>query len=153
MEAEELSVNCVHHGHNIRRTRIEKKIKQDALSELVNMSQSNISKYECSRVIDDEILHRFARALDVPFEYLKNLEENAPSVVFENNTVNNSDHASGNSALTYDGTNNNTFNPIEKITELLDKNTELYERLLKEKDEKYAALERRLESVERSLGK
>ena len=149
MEAEELTSDRVHHGHNIRRTRIEKKIKQEALSDLVHMSQSNISKYECTRVIDDEILRRFARALDVPFEYLKNLEENAPSVVFESNTVNyEGDHAGAGSTSGYVEENSPTtnFNPIEKITEL-------YERLLKEKDEKYAALERRLESVEKSMGK
>ena len=35
----------------------------------------------------------------------------------------------------------NTFNPIDKITEL-------YERLLKEKDEKYAALEKRIQGLE-----
>lgn len=46
MEAEELTVSNIHHGRNIRRTRIEKNIKQDTLSQLVNMSQSNISKYE-----------------------------------------------------------------------------------------------------------
>ena len=40
----------------------------------------------------------------------------------------------------------NNFNPIDKITEL-------YERLLKEKDEKYAALERRLQNIEKSLQK
>lgn len=40
----------------------------------------------------------------------------------------------------------NNYNPIEKITEL-------YERLLKEKDEKYAALERRLQNIEQSLQK
>ena len=40
----------------------------------------------------------------------------------------------------------NNYNPIEKITEF-------YERLLKEKDEKYAALERRLQNIEQSLQK
>ena len=40
----------------------------------------------------------------------------------------------------------NNFNPIDKITEL-------YERLLKEKDEKYAALEHRLQNIEKSLQK
>ena len=40
----------------------------------------------------------------------------------------------------------NNFNPIDKITEL-------YERLLKEKDEKYVALERRLQNIEKSLQK
>ena len=35
----------------------------------------------------------------------------------------------------------NSFNPIDKITEL-------YERLLEEKDEKYAALEKRIQGLE-----
>ena len=147
MEAEEMTIGKIHHGHNIRRTRIEKNIKQEALSQLVNMSQSNVSKYESARVIDDEILQRFARALNVPFEYLKELEENAPSVIFQNNTVNNNEQAHGNTTqMGYDNTNHNHFNPVEKMAEI-------YERLLKEKDEKYAALERRLESVEKSMGK
>lgn len=147
METEELTVGRVHHGRNIRRTRIEKNIKQEALSELVHLSQPAISKYEKMRVIDDEMLQRFARALNVPFDYLKNTEEDAQTVVFENNTVNNNDNASA-SIDGYIGENNgvNNFNPIDKITEL-------YERLLKEKDEKYAALEQRLQHIERSLQK
>lgn len=148
METEDLTVGRVHHGRNIRRTRIEKDIKQEALSELVHLSQPAISKYEKMRVIDDEMLQRFARALNVPFDYLKNLEEDAPTVVFENNTVNNNAQGGTNTHIGYiekdaDVTN---FNPIDKITEL-------YERLLREKDEKYAALERRLQHIEQSLQK
>ena len=75
MEAEELTVGRVHHGHNIRRFRIEKNMNQEVLSQLVHLSQSAVSKYEQMRVIDDEMLHRFSRALGVPFEYLKSLEE------------------------------------------------------------------------------
>ena len=151
MEAEELTVGRVHHGHNIRRFRIEKNMNQEVLSQLVHLSQSAVSKYEQMRVIDDEMLHRFSRALGVPFEYLKSLEEDAQTVVFENNTVNNNDQASANIGYTEDSDNSvdnrvNNFNPIEKITEL-------YERLLKEKDEKYAALERRLQNIEQSLQK
>lgn len=146
METEELIAGRIHHGHNIRRTRIEKNIKQDALSELVHLSQPAISKYEKTREIDDEMLQRFARALGVPFDYLKNLEEDAQTVVFENNTVNNTDQGGANTHVGYVAedmahTNTNHFNPIDKITEL-------YERLLKEKDEKYEALERRLRNLE-----
>ena len=157
MEAEELTVGRVHHGHNIRRFRIEKNMNQEVLSQLVHLSQSAVSKYEQMRVIDDEMLHRFSRALGVPFEYLKSLEEDAQTVVFENNTVNNSEQRAGGANIsmgivksdTEDSINDsrvNNFNPIDKITEL-------YERLLKEKDEKYAALERRLQNIEKSLQK
>ena len=145
METEEEIQNVnVHHGHNIRRTRIEKNIKQDALAALVNMTQPNVSKYEKMRVIEDERLNRFARALNVPVEYLKTLEEDAPSVVFENITNNVHDNKDSSVPITgYKGQDatTNSFNPIDKITEL-------YERLLKEKDEKYAALEKRIQSLE-----
>ena len=146
METEELTIGRVHHGRNIRRTRIEKDMNQEGLSELVHLSQPAVSKYEKMKVIDDEMLQRFARALNVPFDYLKTLEEDAQTVVFENNTVNNSEQSAGGANIsmgivksdTEDSINDsrvNNFNPIDKITEL-------YERLLKEKDEKYAALER-----------
>lgn len=92
------------------------------------------------------MLRRFARALEVPFEYLKTLEEDARTVVFENNTVTNSDQASATIGCCVEENNVNHFNPIEKITEL-------YDQLLKEKDEKYAALERRLQNLEQSLNK
>ena len=149
METEELTIGRVHHGRNIRRTRIEKDMNQEGLSELVHLSQPAVSKYEKMKVIDDEMLQRFARALNVPFDYLKTLEEDAQTVVFENNTVNNSEQSAGGANIsmgivksdTEDSINDsrvNNFNPIDKITEL-------YERLLKEKDEKYAALERRLQ--------
>lgn len=157
METEELTIGRVHHGRNIRRTRIEKDMNQEGLSELVHLSQPAVSKYEKMKVIDDEMLQRFARALNVPFDYLKTLEEDAQTVVFENNTVNNSEQSVGGANIsmgivksdTEDSINDsrvNNFNPIDKITEL-------YERLLKEKDEKYAALERRLQNIEKSLQK
>ena len=117
METEEEIQNVnVHHGHNIRRTRIEKNIKQDALAALVNMTQPNVSKYEKMRVIEDEMLNRFARALNVPVEYLKTLEEDAPSVVFEN--ITNNVHDNKDSSMGSTGYNNdsitNTFNPMIK---------------------------------------
>ena len=159
METEELIIGRVHHGRNIRRTRVEKNMNQEGLSELVHLSQPAVSKYEKMRVIDDEMLQRFARALNVPFDYLKTLEEDAQTVVFENNTVNDSEQNTGGAKINIgtvksytedtDSSNDNrvnNFNPIDKITEL-------YDRLLKEKDEKYAALERRLQHIEESLQK
>ena len=141
MEAEDLTLNGrIHHGRNIKRTRIEKHIKQDALCDLVHLSQSAISKYEKMRVIDDEMLERFAKALDVPVEELKELEEEAPMVVFENNT-NNIENNQGGSVNTI-GLNgeiggNTINNPLDKVNEL-------FERLLKEKDERIALLEEQL---------
>lgn len=142
MKTEETVINSkVHHGRNIRRTRMEKNINQDVLSEKVSMSQPTVSRYETMKVIDDEILERFAKALNVPMDYLKTLEEDAPSVVFETNTVNNNAENMSTSSNGYVNENNTNYNPVDKISEL-------YERLLKEKDEKYIALERRVQLLE-----
>lgn len=142
MEAEKMRSSKVHHGHNIRRTRIDKNINQDVLSTKVNMSQPTVSRYENMRIIEEEILERFAKALDVPLEYLETLEEDAPIIVFENNTINNRDNAGANTHIGFTESENGTtaiFNPIDKINEL-------YERLLKEKDDKIAYLEKSLQS-------
>lgn len=147
METEKIGNNKVHHGHNIRRVRMEKNIKQELLSEKVNMSQPTVSRYEGMKIIDEEILQRFAKALNVPVDYLETLEEDAPMVVFENNTINNKDNAGANTHVGFTEAENNTtanFNPIEKISEL-------YERLLKEKDDKIASFEKRLNEMEKRL--
>lgn len=162
METEELTTKEVHHGNNIRRIRIEKNMNQEALSKLVNLSQSAVSKYELTKVIDDEMLQRFAHALDIPVKYLKGMEEDAQTVIFENNAVtntnsDNSQQSTSKSESTvhlgfitssYSSANEDNrvshYNPIEKVSEL-------YERLLKEKDEKYTALERRLQHIEQDL--
>lgn len=147
METGKIGNLKVHHGRNIRRVRMEKNIKQEVLSEKVNMSQPTVSRYENMKVIDEETLQRFAKALNVPVDYLETLEEDAPTVVFENNTINNSDQGGANTQVGFTQEENNTsahFNPIEKIAEL-------YERLLKEKDDKIATFEKRLSEMEKRL--
>ena len=43
METEELTIGRVHHGRNIRRTRIEKDMNQEGLSELVPVSYTHLT--------------------------------------------------------------------------------------------------------------
>lgn len=144
METEIMHRGRVHQGRNIKRTRIEKNINQDTLSEKVHMSQPTVSRYESMKVIDTEILERFARALNVPVEYLEALEEDAQTVVFENITNSGQAKSIGYFDIAEDKSTTN-LNPIDKISEL-------YERLLKEKDEKYAALENRIHELEQKIG-
>lgn len=151
METEDVLVenSRVHHGRNIRRTREDKGIGQTELAELVHLSQPTVSRYEMAKSIDDDMLSRFARALNVPAEYLKTLEENAPTIIFENNnTVTNNDHAvssvGDNSMGNEDSFNNkstSTVNPLDKVSEL-------YERLLAQEKEKVAVLEKRIRELE-----
>ena len=143
METEEKINSNVHHGHNIRRTRIEKNMNQDILSEKVSMSQPTVSRYESMRIIEDDILERFAKALNVPKDYLKTLDEDAPSIVFENNSITNNGGNNTQAGLNDEISNDNriTNNPIDKITEL-------YERLLKDKDDMIAELQQHIDFLE-----
>lgn len=140
MEAEELQLSkMIHHGHNVKRARMEKNLKQETLSNLVNLTQSAVSKYESMRVIEDNVLEKFAKALDVPAEDLKTMEEEAPTIILENNTNNIETVNGGNvgpSGYEYSTINN----PLDKINEL-------FERLLNEKDERIAMLEKQLREV------
>ena len=70
------------------------------------------------KVIDDEMLQRFARALNVPFDYLKTLEEDAQTVVFENNTVNNSEQSAGGANISMGIVKSDTEDSINVIVEL-----------------------------------
>ena len=45
METEELTIGRVHHGRNIRRTRIEKNMNQEGLSELVLHNNNSLSEF------------------------------------------------------------------------------------------------------------
>lgn len=146
METEELQRDRVHHGHNIRRVRREKGIKQETMAGLVDMSQQTVSRYESMQEIDDGMLQRFAKALQVPVELLKMLEEDAPTVIFENNNITNTD-CEGVDNMTYTNEDNSTktFNPIDKVIEL-------YERLLNAEKSRNDLLEKRLSTLEQKLG-
>lgn len=148
MEAEKLqrTGRIIHHGHNIRRVRMEKNIKQEALCDEVHMTQPAISKCEKMQVIDENILQRFAKALNIPVEDLKTMEEEAPStVIFENNnTFTDNKGEVDFIGTTYDENNNHAvYNPIDKVTEL-------FERMLKEKDARILLLEKMVKDLKQS---
>lgn len=122
---------------------MQKGIKQEALASDLGMSQQNISRLESQKVLDDLMLERIAKVLQVPVEELKTLEE--PSNIFieknntytENGTVNDNENILG-------GENSVTSNihPLEKIVEL-------YERLLQNSQEKTKQLEQRIAELEK----
>lgn len=147
METEEITLtDSVHHGRNIRHTRKRKGIQQEVLANNVNLSQQTVSRYESMQVIDDEMLTRFAAALEVPMESLKYREESMPIISFENNKFDNNDKATGIGSIGSGGDNStNHFNPVEKIVEL-------YERLLQTEKEKNESLEKRLTDLEKKFG-
>jgi len=116
-------------------------IKQEALAlELGDdWNQQKISLLEQKEVIEPELLEQIAKALKVPAEAVKNFDEEATFNIISNTFSDFKDNAHA-SALNY----HCTFNPIDKWVEAMEENKKLFERLLKEKDEKIALLEKML---------
>lgn len=147
METAEMTSNNVNQGRNVRMAREMKGIKQEVLAEQMKTTQPTISKHENSRIVEDGWLEKYAEALGVSIDFLKTWEENAKTIVFENITNNENAGASANIGIGVANTNSDrsTYqNPLDKVTEL-------YERLLKEKDEKYTTLEKRVQNLEKLL--
>lgn len=129
----------IHQGRNIKRFREMLGIKQEVLAHELgeDWSQKKISLLEQRENIEEDILKQVSEILRIPVEAIQNFdEEQAVNII--SNTVNNSDNATGNSLYSYYP----TFNPIDKIVQLYDEKIALYERMLKEKDEMMARLER-----------
>jgi transcriptional regulator with XRE-family HTH domain len=133
---------AIHHGRNVKRFREAKKIKQEVFADMLGegWSQKKVSQIENSEELDAALIDELAKALQVSPEAIKNLsEENVINIIQHN----------------YDGSSNNNNgpnynncsiqNPIDKIIELQEEKTKLYEALLKEKDEKIALLQKLLD--------
>lgn len=116
-----------HIGRKIVRIRELKDMKQEALASIMGVSQQSISRIEQSETIEDEKLQQVAKALGVTIEAIKNFNEDA--AISNINTFNDA------SAFNFQC----QFNPVEKIVEL-------YERMLKEKDELIEMYKRQLKS-------
>ena len=125
----------IHQGRNVKRFREMLGIKQESLAfDLGNdWNQKKISMLEQKDIIEDAILDQISQALKIPVEAFQNFdEEQAVNVIA--NTFNNNDCAIGFVI--------NNHNPIEKIIQLHEEKIALYERMLKEKDEMMARLEK-----------
>ena len=142
MEPKEQKIKNTHHGHAIKRFRHTLGIKQEALAAEMRLSQALISTYEQRKVLNDDVIERFAKALNVAPELIKELEEDPVTFIVENNTFENG--SVNNIASSSDISNENcgnTYNPIEQILELSKEKTILYERMLELEKEKSALLE------------
>lgn len=84
------------------------------------------------------MIERFAKALNIAPELIKELEEDPVTFIIENNTF-----EKGCMAGVYynDGDINNNPDPIDRFIELSKEKTALYERMLELEKEKNALLE------------
>lgn len=132
----EIETKNTHHGHAIKRLRHSLGMKQEVLASNMGLSQTQISTYEQRKVINKELIEKFAKALGVAPEIIKELEEDPVTVFIENNSC---------GAYNINTYNNN---PVERIIELANQKAALYERMLELEKEKNALLEKMLKEKE-----
>lgn len=128
--------NAPNIGRKISRIRELRGMKQETLAAELGVSQQTVSKLEQSEEIEDSTLEKIANVLGVSKEAIKNYSDEA--VI--NNIQNNYD----NTVINGPGVNYNcTFNPLDKLIDLMEENKKLYERLLAIEQEKVEILKRK----------
>ncbi|OJU74867.1 MAG: transcriptional regulator [Bacteroidetes bacterium 47-18] len=110
----------VHQGRNIKKLREMLGIKQETLASELGWNQKRISVLEQKEQIDLPVLEQISAILNIPVEVITNFDEDKAIHNINNNFH---DHAV-----------QNQFNPMEKIIELYEEKTALYERMLQEKE-------------------
>jgi len=140
----------VHHGRNVKRIREFQGVKQEAFAQLLgsDWNQRKISAIENKETLESELIEQIAKVLNVPAATIEELTDEMVTNFF--NTNNFYDNSSNQGPIA----NNNcpiTFNPLEKLMEVIndnkalnEKNEKLYEALIKVEREKNALLEKLL---------
>ena len=118
-----------HIGRKISRIRELRGIKQETLASELGVSQQSVSRMEQSEDLEDDVLENIAKILGVTTDAIKNFSDEA--VVNYFNTFNQSVSSSN-----FGHNNTCTFNPLDKLMELVEENKKLYERLLQAEKEK-----------------
>ena len=126
----------IHHGRNIKRFREMMGIKQDALAHELGeeWSQKKISLLEQKEEVEEELLRQVGEILRIPVEAFQNFDEEQAINIISNTF--NKEAFIANSGGTFQ------LNPLEEIKKLHEEKIALYERMLKEKDEMMARLEK-----------
>lgn len=126
-----MTLKNTHHGHAIKRFRHILGVKQEVLASIMGLSQTQVSTYEQRKVINNDMIERFSEALGISPELITELEEDPVMVIIENNTF---EKGSG---ICRNIINNN---PVDRIIELTNEKTALYERMLELEKEKNTLL-------------
>lgn len=141
METENIKTKNVNQGANVRKLRQIMGMKQDTMAELLNTNQQTVSRIEQKKILDEDTIAQIANILHVSPKIIQELEENANSIVIENNTF---QAGSSNVGVVESQRDNIVNHPIDKIMELSKEHASLYERMLAIEKEKVALLEQLL---------
>ena len=119
-----------HIGRKIGRIRELRGIKQEDLAAQLGVSQKTVSRIEQSEDVEVDVLENVAKILGVTPDAIKNFTEEAVINYF------NSFYDSSVNHGTFGNCYHCTFNPLDKLIEVIEKNEKLYERLLATEKEK-----------------
>ncbi len=130
----------IHEGRNVKRFREMLGIKQDALAANLgdDWNQQKISLLEQKETIDPTTLQQISATLKIPAEAIQSFDEEQAVNVIANTFGENAFSNSFNYGTMH-------FHPIDKLVQLHEEKIALYERMLKEKDEMMARLEKLIE--------
>ncbi|MEH6764501.1 MAG: helix-turn-helix transcriptional regulator [Aequorivita antarctica] len=126
----------IHQGRNVKRFREMLGIKQEALAYELGeeWNQKKISLLEQKENIEMPLLEHISEVLHIPVDAFKNFDEEQAINIISNTFDNCNQPAS----VFY----NSTINPLEQLIKVHEEKIALYERMLKEKDEMMARLEK-----------
>ncbi|SHG67337.1 helix-turn-helix domain-containing protein [Chryseobacterium vrystaatense] len=140
----------IHQGKNVKRFREMLGIKQEALALDLGdeWNQKKVSLLEQKEVIDDSVLKKISEVLKIPVDVFQNFDEEQAVNVIANTVTTVNDHATGqlfqiNSTI---NTSEKWMEALAEIRNLQEEKIILYERMLKEKDDMMARLEKLLEN-------
>jgi len=140
----------IHHGHNVRLARMWKNLTQAELGIYLDMIQSQISDIEAKPVLEDKILDKIAKAMNVPVDFFKEFspEETMKQFIANDNSFSTSSGENSKEVVTQSNiveeqTNNYSY-PIDDIKEL-------YKQLLEEKDKQIARFEQKIKKLETKI--
>ncbi|WP_255481105.1 helix-turn-helix domain-containing protein [Pontibacter sp. Tf4] len=123
-----------HIGRKISRIRELRGIKQETLAQEMGVSQQTVSRIETSETIEEDILAKVAQILGVTPEAIKNYSDEAVITIISSTLHDNAGSVNNNCTI--------TFNPIDKLLEVIEENKKLYERLLQSEREKVELLKK-----------
>ena len=145
----------VHHGRNIMRLREGfNRMTQEALGLCVGYSQSQISKYEDSEHISDDILIKFANLFGYKLEDIRDNEVTLTAKpvtthynTFEDGSINTVDSTFEEGSINHQ----HVHNPLDEVLKLCKEKESLYEQMLKNEQERNSYLIKLFEDIDRRL--
>lgn len=142
-----LNDSSIHHGRNLVRLMNRKGLKVEDLEKALQLSQKQVEELMEMKKIDDEMLDKLAKALDVSVETIKSMKEEEPSIRFENNTFNiNNDNGTNSNIVGQ--TNHNKYDNVS-FSQIID----AYRLMLKQEREEVHRLQKRIDELEKQTGK